>query len=73
MRTIIAFSVLAMASVVLVQAAEPNCKSLAQDACSKAEGCIWLPKRIAGEKSPKTGKVYKTSAEAHCASPKDMP
>ncbi|KAB2912926.1 MAG: hypothetical protein F9K29_17635 [Hyphomicrobiaceae bacterium] len=73
MRTIIVLFVLAMASVLPAQAAETNCKGLTQDACTKAAGCIWLPERKAGEKSAKTGQIYKTSAQAHCASRKDRP
>lgn len=43
-----------------------ECKGLAESACGANAICKWMPARVAGEKSPRTGKTYAQSAKAHC-------
>jgi hypothetical protein len=66
-RILIAATVAFGLAVPVYAATTPSkCKGLDEAACGKAAECTWRAARVKGEKSPSTGKVYKTSAKAHC-------
>ena len=66
MKTI-AIAAAALFLATAAQAQPTACKGLAQDACTSSPvGCRWMPARVKGETSPKTGKAYENSAKAHC-------
>lgn len=65
LATILASSILSLA-VAQDASAASACKGLDNAACGAAQGCKWVPERIAGQTLTKKGEPSKTSAKAHC-------
>ena len=66
MKTImIAAATLALALSVTAQAGT-HCQGIAQEQCTAAKACRWMPQRVVGELSPRTQKPYARGAKAHC-------
>lgn len=66
LATILASSILSLAIAQDAAAAGSTCKGLDNAACGAAQGCKWVPERIAGQTLTKKGEPSKTSAKAHC-------
>jgi hypothetical protein len=58
----------AMLAATLTSAHASECKGLDEATCTgaKASICNWMPARVAGEASPRTGKPYLRNTKAHC-------